>query len=99
MSGAEIQRLRLKLGLDHVIFAKFLCVHPSAVHRWEMQADPSPNGYTPEILAKLAAVRPTVQLGDLLRRAVNKHGALAGMSVLLKWEQGYRADDSYKGMS
>jgi len=84
VTGAEIRRIREALGLDHYVFAKFLCVHASSVFRWEMQAWPVLNGYTPEILAKLAAVKPTKKLGDLLRKAVLAHGALAGMHVLLK---------------
>lgn len=84
MTGAEIRRLRERLGLDHYTFARFLCVHVSSVYRWELQAAPTLAGYTPEILAKLAAVKPTKKLGDLLKRAVHAHGPLAGMSVLLK---------------
>jgi len=84
MTGAEIKRIREKLGLDHQTFAKFLCVHASTVWRWETQAMPALLGYAPEILEKLARVQPTLKLGALLKRAVARHGALAGLSVLLR---------------
>ncbi len=84
MTGTEIKRIREKLGLDHQAFAKFLCVHPSTVYRWELQAMPTLSGYTPAILQKLARGKLTPMLGDLLRRAVARHGALAGLSVLLE---------------
>ncbi len=84
MTGADIKRIREKLGLDHQAFAKFLCVHASTVYRWEMEVKPVLVGYTAEILQKLMHGKLTPVLGELLRRAIAKHGALAGLSVLLE---------------
>lgn len=36
MTGADLKRLRARLGLDHYVLSKALGVHPSTLYRWEL---------------------------------------------------------------
>ena len=53
MTGEEIKRLRLAIGVTQTVFAQYLGVLESTVSRWERNLHP-PSTYAPKRLLRLA---------------------------------------------
>lgn len=95
ISGADVAKLRQKLGFEVVHFATLLGIHSSTVYRWEKQ---DKNAIRPEPLQLhlLVAIGFTIahfdrppEDGAAFRRNLLRNllvgGTLAGMHCLLSW--------------
>lgn len=95
MTGAEVKRLREKLGMTRDHLAHFLAVHVTTIFRWEA-AGSSPckaEGLARRALGWLQEVTkevPPKGQPERMRERMETQGPWAGMDSLMLWLHGIR---------
>ena len=90
MTGNEIRRVRVELGLDPFAFAKVLGIHVSSLYRWEalggeVRMDPLQSEVLEQLAKKLRAKRSTEKkkIGASILAGLLMGGTIAGLAALL----------------